>query len=129
MKIRQVKWKDHPVLGNLFLDFVDAASGQPFGTIIFAGENGTGKSTVLEDLSAFLNLGSIEKFEYIEYTVDGNIYKAIPTSDGTTHPNFFDIINPDGTPQKIRSDKHNNPNLTRENRLDLRHYGCIFSKA
>lgn len=129
MKIRQVKWKDHPVLGNLFLDFVDTASGQPFGTIIFAGENGTGKSTVLEDLSAFLNLGSIEKFEYIEYTVDGNIYKAIPTSDGTTHPNFFDIINPDGTTQKIRSDKHNNPHLTRENRLDLRHYGCVFSKA
>lgn len=129
MKIRQVKWKDHPVLGNLFLDFVDSASGQPFETIIFAGENGTGKSTVLENLSAFLNLGSIEKFEYIEYAVDGNIYKAIPPSDGTTHPNFFDIINPDGTTQTIRSDKNNSPNLTRENRLDLRHYGCVFSKA
>ena len=47
----------------------------------------------------------------------------------TTHPNFFDIINPDGTTQTIRSDKNNSPNLTRENRLDLRHYGCVFSKA
>lgn len=129
MKIRKVKWKDHPVLGNLLLDFVNTASGQPFGTIIFAGENGTGKSTVLEDLSAFLNLGSFEEFEYIEYAVDGNIYKAIPASDGTTHPNFFDIKNPDGTTQRIRSDKQNSPNLTRENRLDLRHYGCVFSKA
>ena len=89
MKIRQVKWKDHPVLGNLFLDFVDSASGQPFETIIFAGENGTGKSTVLENLSAFLNLGSIEKFEYIEYAVDGNIYKAIPPSDGNNTSQFF----------------------------------------
>ena len=129
MKLRKVKWKDHPVLGNLFLDFVDTASGQPFGTIIFAGENGTGKSTVLEEISGFLNLGSIEKFEYIEYAVDGNIYKAVQASDGTTHPNFFDIINSDGTIQKIRSDKNNSPHLTRENRVDLRHYGCVFSKA
>ena len=129
MKIRKVKWKDHPVLGDLLLDFINTASGQPFSTIIFAGENGTGKSTILEDLSSFLNLGSFERFEYIEYAVDGNIYKAIPVSDGTTHPPFFDVTNPDGTTQRIRSDKNNNPNQVKENPLDLRHYGCVFSKA
>jgi len=129
MKIRKVKWKDHPVLGDLLLDFTNTASGQPFGTIIFAGENGAGKSTILEDLSSLLNLGSFEKFEYIEYGIDGNIYKAIPTSDGTTHQNFFDVINPDGATQRIRSDKSNSPNQVKENPLDLRHYGCVFSKA
>lgn len=129
MKIQRVKWKDHPVLGNLFLDFINTSSGQPFQSIIFAGENGAGKSTVLEELSSFLNLGSFEKFEYIEYVVNGAIYKAIPTSDGTTHPNFFDIINPDDTIQRIRSDKNNNRNQIQENPLDLRHYGCVFSKA
>jgi len=129
MKIRKVKWKDHPVLGNLLLDFINTASGQPYGTIIFAGENGAGKSTVLEDLGSFLNLGSFEKFEYIEYVVNGDIYKAIPTSDGATHLNFFDITNPDGTTQRIRSDQGNNPSHVKENPLDLRHYGCVFSKA
>lgn len=129
MRIRKVKWKDHPVLGDLLLDFINTSSGEPFGTIIFAGENGTGKSTVLEDLSTLLNRGSFEKFEYIEYAVDGKIYKAIPTSDGTTHPNFFDVISPDGTTQKIRSDKNNGPIQIQQNPLDLRHYGCLFSKA
>lgn len=129
MKIRKVKWKDHPVLGDLLLDFINTASGQPFGTIIFAGENGTGKSTILEDLGSFLNIGSFEKFEYIEYTVNGNIYKAVPTTDGTTHPNFFDVTNSDGSTQRIRSDKNNNRDEIKNNVLDPRHYGCVFSKA
>jgi predicted ATP-binding protein involved in virulence len=129
MKIRKVKWKDHPVLGDVLLDFVNTASEQPFRTIVFAGENGTGKSTILEDLSSFLNRGSFDKFEYIEYEINGLIYKAIPTSDGTTYSNFFDVVNPDGTNQRIRSDKGNNPNQIKENPLDLRHYGCVFSKA
>lgn len=129
MKILKVKWKEHPALGNLVLDFINTSSGHPFQTIIFAGENGVGKSTVLEELSSFLNLGSFEKFDYIEYAVNGAVYKAIPASDRTTHPNFFDVINPDGTTQEISSDKNNRFDQTRENPLDLRHYGCVFSKA
>lgn len=129
MKIRKVKWKDHPVLGDLLLDFVNTGSGQPFETVIFAGENGTGKSTILEELSSFLNLGSFAKFEFIEYVVNGDVYTAVPVSDRTTHPNFFDIINPDGKTQQIRSDKNNGPDQIKENPLDLRHYGCVFSKA
>lgn len=129
MKIREVKWKNHPVLGDLLLNLINTDSGQPFETIIFAGENGTGKSTILESLSAIINRGSFETFEYIEYTVNGNIYKAIPTSDGNIHPNFFDVTNPDGTIQKIRTDKSNNPNKIKDNILDLRHYGCVYSRA
>jgi len=129
MKLRKVKWKDHPVLGDLLLDFIDTTSGKPFETIIFAGENGTGKSTVLEDISSFLNLGSFEKFEYIEYGVNGSIYTAIPTSDTATHPSFFGVTDSGGKTQRIRSDKNNSPNQIKENSLDLRHYGCVFSKA
>jgi predicted ATP-binding protein involved in virulence len=129
MKIRKVKWKDHPVLGDLLLDFINSATGEPSATIVFAGENGTGKSTILEDLSSFLNLGSFEGFEFIEYAVNGDIYKAVPTSETTTIPNFFDIINPDATTQRIRSDKSNSPSQVQENTLDPRHYGCVFSKA
>jgi len=129
MKIRKVKWKDHPVLGDLLLDFINSATGEPSATIVFAGENGTGKSTILEDLSSFLNLGSFEGFELIEYAVNGDIYKAVPTSETTTIPNFFDIINPDATTQRIRSDKSNSPSQVQENTLDPRHYGCVFSKA
>lgn len=41
--------ENHPVLGNLSLDFKDP-HGNPFDTIIIAGENGVGKTVVLNEL-------------------------------------------------------------------------------
>ena len=72
MKIKKIKWPNHPILGNLELDFTNNANGQPFNTILFAGENGTGKTSILETISTFLNMGSFQFFDYIEYVVNGH---------------------------------------------------------
>lgn len=48
-KIRKIKFKDHPVLKNLELDFC-GKDGKAVDTVIFAGENGTGKSTIINVL-------------------------------------------------------------------------------
>ena len=48
-KIRKIKFKNHPVLKNLELNFCDS-NGKAMDTIIIAGENGTGKSTILNEL-------------------------------------------------------------------------------
>ena len=48
-KIKAVKFIDHPVLGNLELNFCDVY-GNAVDTVIFAGENGVGKSTILQEL-------------------------------------------------------------------------------
>lgn len=128
MLIRKVKWKNHPVLGDLLLD-LSTPSGSTYKTIVLAGENGTGKSSVLEHLSAFLNLGPFTSFEYVEYAIDADIFKAVPPNDGTTHPNFFDVQTAQGEILRIRSDKNNGPQEIESNKRDLRHYGCIYSKA
>lgn len=129
MKIKKVKWNNHEILGNLEIDFTNSSTGEPFDTIIFAGENGTGKTTILDTLSTFLNLGTFEHFDFIEYRIDGNTFKAIPASDGTTHRNFFDVEDNTGNIQKIRSDKSNNFKTIESNSQDIRHYGCVSSKA
>ncbi len=51
MKIQKIKYRNHPILGDLSLSFMDE-SGEPYDTIVFAGENGTGKTTVLRTISS-----------------------------------------------------------------------------
>lgn len=130
MKIKSVKWNNHPVLGNLHVNFTNPQTGKPSDTIVFAGENGTGKTSILEAISNFLNSGPFEPFEFIEYIVGSDNFKAVPTSDGTTHKPFYDIINSSsGQIEKIRADRNHNPHLVESNIKDIRHYGFVLSKA
>ena len=41
-------------MGNLALSFVDE-NGEPYDTIVFAGENGTGKTTILQTIGSICN--------------------------------------------------------------------------
>ena len=129
MKIRKVKWANHPILGNLEIDLINPTTGEPSDTIVFAGENGTGKTSILDTISAFLNSEPFEYFEFIEYSVGTEIFKAVPTSDGNAHKPFYDIIDVQGVTHKIRADKNNRPELIVSNTKDIRHPGCVFSKA
>jgi predicted ATPase len=129
MKIKKVKWSNHPVLGDLEIDFTNTSTGKPFDTIVFAGENGSGKTTILGAISEFLNLGSFEYFDYIEYVFSENTYKAVQPSGGHHIKNFFDIVDDVGIVSEIRSDESHNRESIEENLFDLRSHGCVFSKA
>ena len=122
MKIKKVKWDNHPILGNLELDFINDTTRAPFNTIIFVGANGAGKTTILESISTFLNLGSFEYFEIIEYIIDGRVYKATPSNN---HRTYYNRTDDKGTVTQCLTDKK----LIDRDTLDIRHYGCIFSKA
>ena len=47
MKIKSIKIENHKILGNLNLDFTDK-NDNIYDTVIFIGENGCGKTTILE---------------------------------------------------------------------------------
>jgi predicted ATP-binding protein involved in virulence len=130
MTIKKIKWNNHPILGNLELDLINPATGQPFETIVFAGENGTGKTTILETVSTFLNIGSFEHFDFIEYLATGNTFKAIQPSDHNPQiKDFFDIAVNGAHTIRIRTNRSNNRQDIDTNAMDIRHYGCVFSKA
>lgn len=69
-KIKNITFVEHPILGNLSLDFCDK-NGNAVDTIILAGENGTGKSTILSEL---YNIASINvKYPCVVcFDVDGH---------------------------------------------------------
>lgn len=86
-KIRKVDFHEHPILGNLSLDFCDS-EGNAIDTIIFAGENGTGKSTIINAL--YMLVSRTADFEAdVIYEKDGMpfsmTYKREAFSDGTTY--------------------------------------------
>ena len=55
MKIRKIEFDRHPILGDIKLDFTDQ-DGSVVNTILLAGENGTGKSLLLDIIFNFSNL-------------------------------------------------------------------------
>ena len=82
--IKRIKWNDYKTIGNLELDFTNPNDGTVFSTIILAGENGTGKTTILETISLFLNRKSIKPFDYIAN--DGNPQSHIQHSEHNYYP-------------------------------------------
>lgn len=128
MKLRKIEWANHPVLGDLELDFT-SLEGNACDTVVIAGENGLGKTTILETLYSFLREGTITPFAYIEYEVDGSVYKAFPLENAPI-PNLFNIEDKaSGTFTPIRCNRNVSPQNIANNPLDPRHYGCAYTKA
>ena len=126
--ITNITWNQHPILKSLKLD-LKQSDGSPYNTIILAGENGTGKTSILNTLSIFLNLGSFENFSEIQYFVDNEIYTIKPLEDFENYGFHTRTKNSTNETIKIRTNKDNNLNEIETNDLDLRHYGCSYSKA
>ena len=126
--IRTIEWNNDIVLGDLKLDF-QKEDGTIYNTVVFAGENGSGKTSILESLSDFLNLGSIIPLKKIEYDTNGNTF--IITCD-EQHPEYGwhkRTNKSTGVSRQITSNKTANKDLINEDLEDIRHYGCIYSKA
>lgn len=83
--ITKVKWNNYRSLGNLELDFTNPSDGTVFNTIVLAGENGVGKTTILDTLATFLNKQSIAPFEYLEYIANNNMYHVTPDNSNVSY--------------------------------------------
>ena len=130
MEIRRIKWKNDPILGNLMLDLVDHSTDRAYSTVVFVGENGTGKSTILNQLCDCLSLVSIKPFDYIEYMADGQLLKAEPILNDLDN-SFYKRTNINtGQSEEIRHSRvYGGISECEKDSLDIRHYGCIMSKA
>lgn len=129
MKLRSVKWQNHPVLGNLELSFL-RPDGTVYDNIVLIGENGSGKTSVMESIVSFLNIGPFDVFEYLEFETNGGIYRALHRVEGQVNKTFFKLRNmADGEEKQINTDKSNAPTKIASTPEDPRSYGCAISKA
>lgn len=68
--IRNIKWNHHEVLGDLELDFTKS-DGTPYNTIVLAGENGVGKTTIIYSTDYH-----IELYSYLQSKAQAQSIKA-----------------------------------------------------
>ena len=126
--IKKLKWHNHYSLGNLELNFT-RTDGAVYNTIILAGENGTGKTTILETLSNFLNGQSIQPFEYIEYEAGGADYHIVPDGrHGNVGFHKRTIVGSDNY-EAVHSGRGNSEDRMKSDVKDIRYYGFAYSKA
>lgn len=126
--ITSIKWKNHEILGNLELDF-RKPDGTAFNTIILAGENGAGKTTILETVGTFLNLGSMSGFDNLKYEVNGEKYTITPLEDRSDFGFHMRKKESNGDEVKVLTNRHNAFDKLKSDLEDIRHYGCAYSKA
>ena len=75
IKIKSIQFKKYPVLGDLCLDFCDN-NGNPADTIIIAGENGRGKTIILEEID------KIMKYKMVQHDTDCEVELNILDNNG-----------------------------------------------
>lgn len=71
LKIKNVKFKQHPILGDAEFDFCDEV-GSAANMVIIAGENGVGKSKLIESLYNFASRTSEGASFTVKYELDSN---------------------------------------------------------
>lgn len=86
-KFRSIEFSNHPILGDLKIDFCNQ-SGQAVDTVIIAGENGNGKSTLLNELYQIASCNPINELKFdIERDCD-NISLSLHSEKRFGHTSF-----------------------------------------
>ena len=124
--IRRVCWKQDSPLSGLELDFTKPDGGI-YNTIVFVGENGAGKTRILDSLSDFLNCKDSFDFDSFEYEIEGETYCLKPN-----------LSQPYRQHDRYRNGekqittyfwKNNSYEKLMEDSEDVRSHGCAYSRA
>ena len=125
--IRKVCWSQDSSLSGLKLDFTKP-NGGTFNTIVFVGENGVGKTRILDSLSDFLNCKNSFDFDSLEYEIHGETYCLKP-NPSDVYPHQHDRYR---NGEKVKTSyywRNNGYIKLMEDTEDIRTQGCAFSRA
>ncbi|MBQ3674084.1 MAG: AAA family ATPase, partial [Campylobacter sp.] len=122
IKIKSIKFKDHDILGNLELDF--CIDDNPADTIIIAGENGTGKTTILEEIYKVMNSQTDCKNLELNVLCDSSNY-SIEYGEKLTPIGF----NTNGKALYIINDILLNGEKSFQTSESIRHFKSIYSNV
>lgn len=68
--IKNIEYKNHKILGDLKLNFCNE-QGMPYKKIVIAGNNGTGKTSILKSIVSLVHSGNRDSIFSIQYIING----------------------------------------------------------
>lgn len=86
MYLSHLKIKNHPILGDLELNLTNPKTNKPYAVIAFVGENGCGKTTILNEIFNYAK----SEFVYDKqtpYTIVPKPFDALYLRQGSLHRN------------------------------------------
>lgn len=123
-----ISWTNNAILHDLKLDF-RKPDGTPYKTIVIAGENGTGKTSVLSSINDLMKGKATPSIEQVTYEHNGDTYIVTPDRNNPKN-GFYNRQNTKTNQNKYfgyDSLIHHPENDADE--TELRHYGCIYLSA
>ena len=86
MYLSHLKIRNHPVLGDINLNLINPKTNKPYAIIAFVGENGCGKTTLLNEIFNYNNSQFIcDKEESLKDT--SKLFEAVYLRQGSLHKN------------------------------------------
>lgn len=103
MLLTQVEFINHPILNNLKINFTDS-NGHIYSNIIIVGENGCGKTTLLNELHNYDNSKYIINKEQ-NFNICGNcLHKSIFSAQDLKYRNSINLISKQISKEEVYND-------------------------
>ena len=86
MYLSHLNIKNHPLIKNLELDLMNHKTNKPYAVVAFVGENGCGKTTILNEIFNYEKSNYIVDKE-VPYTIVEKPFDALYLRQGSLHRN------------------------------------------
>lgn len=124
----EFEWADHPVLHDLKLD-LRKSDGTPYRTIVIAGENGTGKTSILTSINNLINGNPTPTLNHAIYERNGDSYSVTPDKEYPDYGFYHRLDLKTDQTRHYQLDAHTHDSDLENDEAELRYYGCIYLSA
>ena len=93
MHLEKIEIKNHPILKDLNISFLNVRNNKPYPVVVFVGENGCGKTTLLNELFNYSSSQYVvRKKTFLSFADNGRRVKTA-TLPANVSDKFFIITN------------------------------------
>lgn len=133
--IGYIEFEDEPRIGDLELNFLKN-DNEAYNTIVFAGENGCGKTAILESIASFQEGGYLDKHSFVKkvrfFDENGKEHTILRDKEALRYykPEGYTEEEWDAINQHTEQDFYRERfELDSENPCDIRNFKLVFSEA